>query len=294
MADKLTQLIADALARAAADPGGVPLFGTKSEPGLFPPTAAAKPAAQKCLDDGLIRVVRTETKGKQARELCAATEKGLQFLLEQVSPKQVLEDFVRALEAREAQVGELVATAAGMAESLAGMRTALAAILPQVQAKRVAAGEEPLSPAASSPGGGGDTGRHRLRLLSFPPPRSGEGPGEGLNQMNGVATLEAPARTPAADDLADLAAAILARLSDWSASAGAGQDCPLPELYRSLTTREVPPTIGTFHDCLRRLHDDGRVYLHPWTGPLYALPEPAYALLVGHEIAYYASSRNEK
>jgi len=29
----------------------------------------------------------------------------------------------------------------------------------------------------------------------------------------------------------------------------------------------------------------------PWTGPLYDLPEPHFALLVGHEVAYYASSR---
>ena len=106
--------------------------------------------------------------------------------------------------------------------------------------------------------------------------------------MNGVATLEAPA----VPDLDDLTGAVLARLADWAASAGAGQDCPLPELYKSLTTREVPPTIGVFHDCLRQLHTDHKVYLHPWTGPLYALPEPAYALLVGHNVAYYASARS--
>jgi hypothetical protein len=50
-------------------------------------------------------------------------------------------------------------------------------------------------------------------------------------------------------------------------------------------------TIGRFHDGLRRLHDEGQAYLHPWTGPLYAMPEPAFALLVGHEVAYYASPR---
>jgi hypothetical protein len=45
---------------------------------------------------------------------------------------------------------------------------------------------------------------------------------------------------------------------------------------------------------LRSLHDRERIYLHPWTGPLYALPEPAFALLIGHEVAYYASLRNDK
>ena len=50
-------------------------------------------------------------------------------------------------------------------------------------------------------------------------------------------------------------------------------------------------TIGQFHDSLRRLHEMEKIYLHPWTGPLYEIPEPACALLVGHEVAYYASVR---
>jgi hypothetical protein len=106
--------------------------------------------------------------------------------------------------------------------------------------------------------------------------------------MTTTAVLDAPAVSP---ELDELAGAILARLADWAASAGAAQDCPLPDLYRSLTCRENPPTIGAFHDALRQLHADHRVYLHPWTGPLYALPEPSYALLVGHNVAYYASGR---
>jgi hypothetical protein len=48
LADKPTQMILDALARAAADPAGVPLFGSKAEPGLFPSVAAAKPVALRC------------------------------------------------------------------------------------------------------------------------------------------------------------------------------------------------------------------------------------------------------
>jgi hypothetical protein len=86
---------------------------------------------------------------------------------------------------------------------------------------------------------------------------------------------------------ADLAPVLLARLADWAGAAG--EDCPLPELFRSLSLLGSPPTIGAFHDCLRQLHAAGTVYLHPWTGPLYAIPEPAYALLAGHNVAYYAS-----
>jgi hypothetical protein len=83
---------------------------------------------------------------------------------------------------------------------------------------------------------------------------------------------------------------ILDHLSDWQ-QVRTAEDCPLPELFHR-TGQAVPGlTIGLFHDRLRALHDQERIYLHPWTGPLYALPEPPYALLVGHEIAYYASRR---
>jgi hypothetical protein len=277
VADKHTQLVLDALSRAAAEPAGTPLFGTKSDPGLFPATAAARPAARKAIDDGLLRVVGTEAKGKTARELCAATEVGLRFLLDQVSPKQVLEDFVRALERREGQVSDLLAAAGRMADTLDGLKAAVAVVLPQVQAARISL---PPNPPVPFPGREGGDVLHPSPLR--------RGAGGGVTHMNGVATLEAPTQT----DLDDLAGAVLARLADWAASAGAGQDCPLPELYKSLTTREVPPTIGGFHDCLRQLHADHKVYLHPWTGPLYALPEPAYALLVGHNVAYYVSCRH--
>jgi len=277
VADKFTQLILDALTRAAADPTGVPLFGSKTEPGLFPPTAAARPAAKRCLDDGLLEVLRTDARGKQPREVCGATGKGLQFLLDRVSPKQVLEDFVRVLEARQGQVDELVDTARRMADGLAGLRAAVAAVLPQVAAARVDV--RPTAPPPRTPEADGEDDR-------FTAPTR-DGTGGGILHVNGTATRPAPPRA----DAGELAGAILTHLADWAASAGAAQDCPLPELYRALTTRTDPPTIGEFHDGLRRLHAARRVYLHPWTGPLYALPEPAYALLVGHEVAYYASTR---
>jgi len=83
-----------------------------------------------------------------------------------------------------------------------------------------------------------------------------------------------------------LGEAILAQLR--SRSAAAGEDCPLPDLYRRLQPR---PTLGEFHDALRALHSAGAIYLHPWTGPLTELPDPDCALLAGHGVAYYASTR---
>ena len=261
MADKLTPLILDALARAVAEPSGSPLFATKSAPGLFPAVAAAKPAAHKCLQEGLIRVVRTDGQGKALREYYAGTPDGLKFLIDHSSPKQVLDDFVRLLEERREAVAELLATAERMAAGIDGMRQAAAAVLPRVEESKL-----PVSSLRREPG---ERERHFAR------PARGE---------EGVALLDPLTDT----ELCDL---LVTRLTDWGSSAGVPRDCPLPELFRSLSTLDPTPTVGQFHDALRRLHADGRVYLHPWTGPLYALPEPTVALLSGHEIAYYASLR---
>jgi hypothetical protein len=93
----------------------------------------------------------------------------------------------------------------------------------------------------------------------------------------------APVTTPSVEQ------ALLTQLERWQS--GASEDCPLPELFRRVGGEVAGLTLGAFHDALRHLHDLGRVYLHPWAGPLYDLPEPPCALLVGHVVAYYASTK---
>jgi hypothetical protein len=236
LADKANALVLTALSRAVADPEGVPLLGGRAEGGLFVGTAAGKLAARRCLEEGYLNVVRTETKGRSNRELCGITEKGLQYLLSQVSPRQVLEDFVRVLEARQAQTNTLLNRVEQIRSSLEALRAGAERVLAQIQ-------QAPPSPL------------HR----------------NGTSQ-------------PAAEE------SIRTSLRHWEAS-GSADDCPLPELFRRTGQMTPSLTIGQFHDQLRRLHEQQQIYLHPWTGPLYALPEPSYALLVGHEIAYYVSLR---
>jgi hypothetical protein len=240
LADKRTTLLLDALGRAAVAPAGTPLVATKTAPGLFPGTAAARQVARRALDDGLLCVVTPDQAGKSDRDLVAATEQGRAFLFEHTSPKQVLEDLVRALETRHEQVAGLIATARQMQTTLDAIKGVVTEILPSL--------------AADDPG----------------------------SAAQRPATIEL---VPWADDLCD-------QLAHWHDSAPG--DCPLPDLYRSVRAAHADLTIGRFHDGLRVLQDRGRVYLHPWTGPLYAMPEPAFALLVGHEIAYYASLRSDK
>jgi hypothetical protein len=190
--------------------------------------------------------------GPNGKETFAATDRGLRFLLDQSNPKAVLEDLVRGLEARQVQADELLSAARSMSAELSGLKATVAAVLPAVVHSRVARPAHPLG-------------------------------GEG----NGTMTRSQPYTAAGT-----LAALIQSRLADWSGSAGAGQDCPLPDLYRSLTVCD-DLTVGRFHDGLRSLHAAGKVYLHPWTGPLYTLPEPAFALLIGHEVAYYASQSGQ-
>jgi hypothetical protein len=239
--DKSSQLVLSALSRAIADPDGVPLHGRRAAPGLFPASHGGKQAARRCLDEGFLRPVETS-----ARPRCVITDKGVSYLFAQVSPRQVLEDFVRVLEARQKQFDELLATAG---EARAGV-DALKANADKVL-QVVARADKPAS----------------------------------LSELFSAFRGDAVAKPQAVE------AAVLTHLTKWQ-EAGAAEDCPLPDLCRACIAAVPELSIGRFHDALRQLQQAERVYLHPWTGPLYDLPEPPFALLVGHEIAYYASARS--
>ena len=129
MTDKSTRIVLAALSRAAAAPEGAPLFAVRGGPGLFPTAPAGRQAAQRCKEEGWLRVLSAETdasallpstagnkavlvrkKTKTTTEICLLTDKGLAWLLSQTSPREVLEDFIRALEGRQTQAIDLVAS----------------------------------------------------------------------------------------------------------------------------------------------------------------------------------------
>jgi hypothetical protein len=238
MADKMTQILVDALERAVAEPDGIPLLATRAAAGLFSLTPAGKQVAERSKELGYLRVLRTETRAKTIQEICAITERGLTFLLAQTSPRKVLEDLIRALEARQAQANELAAMARQIQATLESYRTVTEKVLQQL-----------VNPNSEAAFAGSST--------------------------NGSETWKA---------------VLLSNLAQWQATRPSG-DCPLPELYRQVQQSAPGLTIGRFHDGLRWLHEHGQIYLHPWTGPLYDLPEPAFAMLAGHEVVYYASLR---
>jgi hypothetical protein len=249
LADRTSQLVLSALSRAAAEPAGLPLHPARGAAGLFPASAGGRQAALRATVEGYLRpsavpapvAANSEPGGtrpvKVSAELYVLTDKGLSFLLSQTSPRPILEDFVRVLEARHAQASGLLSAARQMLTEVSSLRLVAERVLERIREPGYVwapdAVDEPETRAADS---------ILLDILSRRP-------------------------------------------------GGSGEDCPLPELFRRASEAAAALTVGQFHDALRRLNDAGRVYLHPWTGPLYDLPEPAFALLVGHVVAYYASVR---
>jgi hypothetical protein len=282
VADTSNQLVLSALSRAAAHADGLPLQGGKSASGLFPSNAAGKQAAQLCLQEGYLRSLSPtrepaaggsdgatttavkKSKTKAAPETYTISERGLAYLFQQVSPRQVLEDMVRVLEARQQQIDQLSANVGQMQASLQALRKNAEQVLQEV--RQPAPFEKDSSPGSLS----------MLFRAFFQ--QAGQTPPQQAPQQQGPTSPAGFERN------------ILTALTRWQDS-GASEDYPLPELFRQLGQQTPALTIGQFHDLLRRLHDAGQIALHPWTGPLYDLPEPAHALMNGHTVAYYASLR---
>jgi len=96
--DKLTDTLLTALKLALAEPGEQRLFRSGKLAGLFPGRSATNgEAAANAIRDGLLEVVRTETKGKTATEWVKITPRGVNFLHEQDSPVEVLRELRTAL-----------------------------------------------------------------------------------------------------------------------------------------------------------------------------------------------------
>jgi hypothetical protein len=257
-------MITVGLRRAAAEPAGLALHGGRAQ-SLFPASQSGKKAAELCKSEALLRPIRTENRGRYVREICAITEKGLAYLLHQVSPKHVLEDLVRAFHSQQAQVGELLSTARQWQANLDSCKT--------IVEKALQKGSE------CTWSGSNSNGKAEKVMTDQLSAATDETRIEHGNEsvLDPCFTRGSPMRQP-----------ILSHLHQWRES-GASGDCPLPELFRSV--REDGLTIGQFHDQLRSLQEQEQIYLHPWTGPLHEIPEPAFALLAGHGIAYYASIR---
>jgi hypothetical protein len=93
LTEKQTELILDAIKASLATPGEHRLFRWGKLAGLFPGrTAVSGEAATAAVRDGLLAIVRTETRGKLVVEWVGATPKGVEFVHDRDSPKAVLRE----------------------------------------------------------------------------------------------------------------------------------------------------------------------------------------------------------
>jgi hypothetical protein len=99
MKDKPTAPLLDALRQALAESAEQRLYKTGKLPGLFAGKSGLNAdAAAQALRDGLLEVVRTETKGKATIEWVHLTPAGVRFLHDHESPVKALEELRHTLQ----------------------------------------------------------------------------------------------------------------------------------------------------------------------------------------------------
>jgi hypothetical protein len=98
--DKVTEALLDGLRLALAEPGEQRLYKSGKLTGLFAGRGGVNgDAAALALRDGLLELVRTETKGKAVIEWVRLMPAGVRFLHEQESPINALEELRATLQA---------------------------------------------------------------------------------------------------------------------------------------------------------------------------------------------------
>jgi hypothetical protein len=249
MADKVIEILVEALKQAMAQPGEQRLFKSGKLAGLFAGrTGANGEAAARALAEGLVELVRTETRGKTSVDWVRPTPKGVHFVHEHESPARALEELQAVL--RTNQDG-LPTWLEEMRREIQGISSRLAD-----EAQRWT---------------------HRLESLSARVEEAlRRAEASAVRQSNGQAD-EVPW---ALDALVYL---------DRRRAGGAPELCPLPELFAALRLHHADLSVAAFHDGLRRLRDHRALDLVAFPGAADALAEPEYALLDGPTVLYYAT-----
>ncbi len=253
------ELVLEAIERALADPSPRKLHGSKANPGIFlASSAAAKAAAQQCLEMGLIAACGEKRTKSKVTPLYGIAPAGLQYLLEHDPLRQLLA-------ATHDGVTRLAQTSAACQQTLAHVQHQVTKLQEAVQSaasrlqppnieKMLAAVSAARGAAATVPGAAAGS------TAASPP------------------SVAAPH--------AELAAAVVQHLQQHKRQAPL-RPLDLPQLFRFAQSRQPALSLGSFHDVVRRLADAGQLRLSPFTQAMYQLPEPQYALIVGREIMYY-------
>ncbi|NLF71516.1 MAG: hypothetical protein GX575_20980 [Candidatus Anammoximicrobium sp.] len=251
------ELVREAIERALADPTPRKLHGTKSNPGIFlASSAAAKAAAQQCLEQELIVPCGEQRTKTKAVPLYGLAPAGIRYLLEHDPVRQLLT-------ATQEGVGRLVQTSDECQQVLTRVQQQVARLQEVVQHALTRLQPPDVAPMlaamhAAQRGAGSQTSRSAVEA-------AGGGAGAASPQL--------------ADELLQHV------LQHKRQSPLRPMD--LPQLFRFARSRQPTLSLGQFHDLVRQLADAGRVRLSPFTQAMYQLPEPQCAMIVGREMMYY-------
>ncbi|HTU89840.1 MAG TPA: hypothetical protein VMF69_07075 [Gemmataceae bacterium] len=248
------QSLVEALRRALAEPGEQRLYKSGKLSGLFPSRNGVHgAAAAQALRDGLLEVVRTETKGKTAIDWVRLTPRGVEFLHERESPLYALHELRSTLQLNQqavpAWLGEMSGALQAMDERLAADARKWLERLDAL-ARRV---EEAL--------------RRLEQSAPLLPPEIAESHPWAIDALNYLDRR---------------------RLAAGPAANGEASPCPLPELFAAVIRHHPELSMRVYHEGLRRLHERRLVQLQP-AASLADLPQPEYALLEGAAVFYYVA-----
>jgi hypothetical protein len=246
MAEKVENILIEALKQALAEPTEQRLYRSGKLPGLFPGrTGAGGDAAAQALREGLLELIRTENRGKTTIEWVKPTPRGVTFLHERESPVRVLQEMLTVLRTNREGVpgwlGEIRQSFQALADRLTEETTRWTNRLEALTARVEEA----------------------LRRASAAAPQLSDGMATsvpwGLDALTYLFRRQA---------------------------GGAAGDCPLPELFRAVSQQHPDLAVKAFHEGLRRLHDRGALRLVPFDRPASELPEPEFALVDGAAVYY--------
>jgi FtsZ-binding cell division protein ZapB len=247
---QVEQSLVEALRQALAEPGEQRLYKSGKLNGLFPGRNGVHgTAADQALRDGLLEIVRTETKGKTVIDWVRLTPRGVEFLHERESPLCALQELRSLLQLNQQAVPAWLTEMRG---ALQAMDERLAA-----DARKWLERLDALARRVE------ETLRRLEQSAPLLPPEIAESHPWAIDALNYL-------------DRRRLAAK------------GDACSCPLPELFAALVRQHPNLSVRVYHEGLRRLHERRLVQLQPATH-LTDLPQPEYALLEGAAVLYYVA-----
>jgi hypothetical protein len=235
--------------------------GSGASPGLFPGGKAGQPLLERALTLELVEKCAgpppTGKKKAAATPLIRVTAKGRDWALQQLKPREALE----GLHAVFRKQSELLRPAGAEVETIQSQLGVLQHSFEQVQ--------------------------QAIRSASSRREQELAGLGANLRAvLSALERLTADGASVPASAHPPLNVEVESFVRRWQQERHV--DCPLPELYHHLCKHSPRLSIGAFHDLLRDLHNNGRVRLGGWSGPLDRLPEPELALFISSKVMYDA------